>query len=80
MTHFARSGLQIPLEVELNLKHLCLVNSIQGEFFIQVNALVQHYDRMCYAANRFMPHALYRIMETTFSEQFHLTSLLEITK
>ena len=77
LTRFARSGLQIPLEVELNLKHLCLVNSIQGEFFIQVNALVQHYDRMCYASSRFMPQALYRIMETTFSEQFHLNALLE---
>ena len=77
LTQFAKYGIQVPLEVELNLKHLCLVNSVQGEYFIQVNALVQHYDRMCYSANRFMPQALYRIMEITFVDQFHLEMLLD---
>lgn len=80
LSNFVNLGHQIPLEVELNLKHLCLVNSIQGELFIQVNALLQYYDRVCYAAKHFMPAEVYRIIETTFIEQFHLNALLKQQK
>ncbi len=77
LTAFVQQGTTIPLAVEINLKHLCLVNSVQGEFFIQVNALVQHLDRLSYQANQFMPNSLLRLLEVRYKEQFILDQLLD---
>ena len=77
LTAFARHGKQIPLEVELNIKHLCLVNSIQGESFIQISELLPIYDQLCFSAAKFLPQPLFRIIQTQFLDSFHLLQLVE---
>lgn len=76
LTKFVEIGQTIPLEVELNLKHLCLANSVQGEQFISVQALIPHYEKFCFSAQRFMPKAIYDLVRCFYPEQFHLVDLL----
>ncbi|OTG66378.1 hypothetical protein [Acinetobacter silvestris] len=77
LTEFAQQGKQIPLAVELNIKHLCLVNSVQGESFIQINELMPIYDQLCFSAAQFLPEAVFRIVETQFLDSFQLINLVE---
>lgn len=76
LTAFARSGTAIPLSVELNFKHLSLVNSILGDKFLNVQQLIPWFDQLCFSAAQFMPAHLYRIIETSFNEQFNLGQVL----
>lgn len=77
LTDFAKFGKEIPLEVELNLKHLSLVNSIQGESFIQVQALIKIYDQFCFSASEFLPAPLLRIVQTQYLDSFRFIDLVE---
>lgn len=77
LTAFATSGTAIPLSVELNFKHLSLVNSILGDNFLNVQQLIPLFDQLCSSARQFMPAHLYRIIETSFNDQFNLGQVLQ---
>ena len=77
LTEFAQQGRQIPLEVELNIKHLCLVNSVKGEQFIAVNELIPIYEELCFSAQRFLPEEIYHLLQCFYPEQFNLIHLLD---
>lgn len=77
LTAFAKYGKEIPLEVELNIKHLCLANSVKGESFIAIHELIPIYDQLCFSAEQFLPFALFRILKTQFMDSFHLMDVLE---
>ncbi|AWL28892.1 hypothetical protein DJ533_10075 [Acinetobacter defluvii] len=77
LTVFAEYGTQIPLDVELNIKHLCLVNSVKGEQFIAVNELIPIYEDLCFSAQQFLPEAIYRLLQCFYPEQFSLMNLID---
>lgn len=77
LTDFAKFGKEIPLDVELNFKHLSLVNSVLGSNFLPVQQLIPHYDELCFSAAQFMPKPLYRIVESAFEDQFTLSQVVE---
>ena len=77
LTEFALNGKEIPLEVELNFKHLSLINSILGQNFLPVNQLIPYYDELCYSGSKFIPKPLYRIIESSFDEQFNFAQVIE---
>ena len=77
LTDFAKFGKEIPLHVELNFKHLSLVNSVLGANFLPVQQLIPHYDQLCFSADQFMPKPLYRIVESAFEDQFTLSQVIE---
>lgn len=77
LTEFAQSGKEIPLNVELNFKHLSLVNSVLGDKFLPVQQLMPIYDQFCFSAQRFIPQPLYRIIESAFDEQFSLAQVIQ---
>lgn len=77
LTAFAASGTTIPLSVELNFKHLSLVNSILGANFLTIQPLMLAYDQLCFSAESFIPAPVYRIIETTFHDHFTLAQVIE---
>ncbi|OTG82253.1 hypothetical protein [Acinetobacter sp. ANC 4648] len=77
LTAFAQQGKQVPLQVELNIKHLCLINSVQGESFVRINELLPIYDQLCFSASALLPKALFRIVETQFLASFRLIDMIE---
>lgn len=77
LTDFAVSGISIPLYVELNFKHLSLVNSVLGENFLNVQQIIPHYDHLCLSADQFIPKNLYRMIEISFDDQFTLAQVLQ---
>ena len=77
LTDFATRGIEIPLEIELNIKHLCMINSVLGEDFLPIHRIVPIYDELCFAAPRLLPHVLYRLIETRFYDYFKLADLIE---
>ncbi|QOW46082.1 MULTISPECIES: hypothetical protein [Acinetobacter] len=77
LTAFAEHGVQVPLEVELNIKHLCLVNSIKGEQFIAVNELISSYEELCFSAQQFLPQDIYCLVQCFYPEQFSLMNLID---
>ncbi|WP_111859669.1 hypothetical protein [Acinetobacter sp. CFCC 10889] len=77
LTAFAEHGTQIPLDVELNIKHLCLANSVKGEQFIAVNELIPIYEELCFSAQKFLPEEIYHLVQCFYPEQFNLINLLE---
>ena len=77
LTQFVEIGQQIPLDVELNLKHLCLVNSVKGENYIAVAALIPEYEKLCFSAQEFMPKAIYHLLKCFYPEQFNLIDLVD---
>lgn len=77
VTAFASSGIAIPLSVELNFKHLSLVNSILGDNFLSVQQLIPLFDQLCFSAQQFIPPHFYRIIETAFDEQFNLAQVIQ---
>lgn len=77
LTAFAQSGISIPLTVELNFKHLSLVNSVLGEHFLPVKTLIPLYEQLCCSADQFIPAPIYRILQTAFKEHFSLAQLLQ---
>ncbi len=77
LTAFAVSGTTVPLSVELNFKHLSLVNSILGANFLAIKPLMFAFDQLCFSAASFIPAPIYRIIETTFHDHFTLAQVLE---
>lgn len=76
LTAFVELGRAIPLHVELNFKHLSLVNSVLGDNFLPVQQLIPIYDQFCFSAQKFIPKPLYRIIESAFDEQFTLAQVI----
>lgn len=76
LTEFAVAGRSIPLQVELNFKHLSLVNSVLGENFLNVQQIIPLYDQLCFSADQFIPTYLFRMIETTFDDHFTLSQVL----
>lgn len=76
LSQFAHSGKEIPLDVEMNFKHLSLVNSVMGNNFLPVQQLIPIYDQFCFSAHLMMSPALYRIVESAFDEQFTLAQVM----
>lgn len=76
LTAYAGQGVSIPLSVELNFKHLSLVNSILGDNFLDVKKLIPTYDQLCFSAEKFIPKPFYRIIQTTFNEKFKLADVI----
>lgn len=77
LTAYATSGTSIPLSVELNFKHLSLVNSILGENFLAVKSLMPVYDQLCFSAEKFIPTDIYRIIRVLFNETFSLANVID---
>ena len=77
LTAFASSGTTIPLSVELNFKHLSLVNSILGANFLAIKPLMRVFDQLCFSAASFIPTSIYRIIEMTFHDHFTLAQVIE---
>lgn len=75
LSRFVEFGQEIPLQVELNFKHLNLVNSILGEEFLAVQKLVSRYQDLCASAAQLLPGELYRLVEVNFDEQFSLAQI-----
>lgn len=78
LLNYIQYGTAIPLQVELNFKHLSLVNSILGDNFLSVKTLIPVYDRLCTSAAQFLPSDLYRMAEISFEEQFYLSQLQDL--
>ena len=78
LLNFSRFGAEIPLEVELNFKHLCLVNSVMGDNFLAVQKLIPVYDRLSTSAELMLPKRLYRMAQISFEEQFSLSQLVDL--
>lgn len=76
LTAYAAHGISIPLSVELNFKHLSLVNSILGENFLAVKKLIPQYDQLCFSAEKFIPAPFYRMIQTTSDEKFKLADVI----
>lgn len=77
LTDYQQNGVAIPLEVELNFKHLSLVNSILGDSFLSVQQLIPIYDQACRSARQWISPELYRILEIQFNDQFTLAKVNE---
>lgn len=76
LTEFAASGISIPLFVELNFKHLSLVNSVLGDSFLNVQQAMTEYDQLCFSADQLIPPDVYRMIQTRFDDHFSLAQLL----
>lgn len=76
LTAFAELGTAIPLNVELNFKHLSLVNSILGDKFLNVQQSIPFYDQLCLSAEQFIPTRLYRIIEIAFEDRFSFAQVI----
>lgn len=77
LTEYATLGKNIPLTVELNFKHLCLMNSILGENFLATQKIIPIYEQLCLSAESFIPQPIYRIIETSMGDHFCLADILE---
>ena len=78
LTEFTVSGIEIPLNVELNFKHLSLVNSVLGDDFLSVSQMIPVYDHLCFSAHEFIPAALFRMIETTCEDDFNLEQVIAL--
>lgn len=76
LEQYATSGITLPLSVELNFKHLSLMNSVLGENFLSIQNLIPVYEKLCFAASQFIPATIYRIIEITLPERFCLADIL----
>lgn len=77
LKNYASLGQAIPLHVELNIKHLCLINSIIGESFLAIPKIIPMYEQFCLSAETFIPRHIYRITQITMPERYCLADLLE---
>ena len=75
LTDNVKLGKAIPLNVELNFKHLCLINSILGEDFLPVQKLIPLYEQLCFSARQFLPKPMYRIIQVLFKERFNFADI-----
>ncbi|NHB57300.1 hypothetical protein G9F32_04530 [Acinetobacter sp. 194] len=77
LKNYAGLGQAIPLHVEVNIKHLCLINSIIGESFLAIQKVISAYEHFCLSAKAFIPAYIYRIMQITMPERYCLADLLQ---
>lgn len=77
VSDFAKYGKAIPLSVEINIKHLVLINSVLGQSFLPVNDLVQKIHQLCFSLNKFIPEHYLKIFKVFYPESLRLQDVVQ---
>ena len=77
ITDFAKYGKAIPLAVEINIKHLLLINSILGHEFLPVSELQPKLYQLSYTLDKFIPSHYLRIFKIFYPEFLQLKDIIQ---
>ena len=77
VSEFAKHGKEIPLAVEINIKHLLLINSVLGSEFLAVNELMPKLHQLSFQLHQFIPAHYLRIFKIFHSESLQLKDILQ---
>lgn len=75
VSDFAKYGKAIPLSVEINIKHLLLINSVLGQAFLSISQLQPKFHQAIFALDQFLPSHFFRIFKVFFPESLRLADL-----
>jgi len=68
----------IPLDVMMNFKHMCLINSVLGDNFLPVQHIMPDYDRLCLFAKQWLGARWFRVLKLLFPERFTLQQCIQM--
>ena len=77
VSDFIKYGKAIPLKVEINIKHLVLINSVLGQEFLPVQELVHQFQQLLFSLNKFIPPHYFRIIQLSYPKSLRLQDLLK---
>ncbi|WP_089604994.1 hypothetical protein [Acinetobacter piscicola] len=77
ISEFAKYGKEIPLAVEINIKHLLLINSVLGSEFLAVNELMPKLQQLSFKLHQFIPSHYLRIFKVFHSESLQLKDIVQ---
>ena len=75
VSDFAKYGKAIPLSVEINIKHLVLINSVLGQSFLPVNALMNSIHQFSFKLEKIIPAHYLRIIKIFYNEHVSLDEI-----
>lgn len=75
VSDFAKYGKAIPLSVEINIKHLVLINSVLGQEFLPIQSLVPKFQQAIFSLDQFIPAHYLRILKIFHPESLRLKEL-----
>lgn len=77
ITDFAKFGKSIPLAVEINVKHLILINSVLGAEFLEVSTLLPKFQQLSGQLDQFIPPHYLRILKVFYPEGLLLKDIVQ---
>ncbi|WP_010114714.1 hypothetical protein [Acinetobacter sp. P8-3-8] len=77
ISEFAKYGKEIPLAVEINIKHLLLINSVLGSEFLAVAELMPKLQQLSFKLHQFIPAHYLRIFKTFYPESLRLQDIIQ---
>ncbi|WP_353165847.1 hypothetical protein [Acinetobacter sp.] len=75
VSDFAKYGKAIPLSVEINIKHLLLINSVLGQTFLSIQQFIPKLHHAIFALDQFLPKHFFRIFKVFHPESLRLCEI-----
>lgn len=75
ISDFAQYGKAIPLSVEINIKHLLLINSVLGQTFLSIQQFIPKFHQAIFALDQFLPKHFFRIFKVFHPESLRLCEI-----